>query len=120
MTTSIDEALQKRIRRITIDIRIHRRWLLVSQVCRGRAIEVDVDVGAVEILVLAYGKQVVHGPALVTLDVVEVDKLGVWMTRRAFVFGGAWMGHAAVVVGAVDGGVTGAVEGVGGVYLRIQ
>jgi len=53
-----------------------------------------------------------------TLDVVEVDEFGVWMTRGAFVFGGAWVRHAAVVVGAVDGGVGGAVEGVGGVDLE--
>jgi len=54
-----------------------------------------------------------------TLDVVEVDELGVRMTRGAFVFGGAWVRHATVVVGAVDRGGGGAVERVGGVYLEM-
>jgi len=54
-----------------------------------------------------------------TLDVVEVDELGVGMTRGPFVLGGAWMWHAAVVVGAVDGGGGGAVERVGGVDLEM-
>lgn len=52
-----------------------------------------------------------------TLDVIEVDELGVRMTCRAFVLGDTWVRHAAVVVGAVDGGGGGAVEGGGGVYL---
>jgi len=52
-----------------------------------------------------------------TLDVVEVDELGVGMARGAFVLGGARVWHAAVVVGAVDGGGGGAIEGVGGVDL---